>query len=70
MTTTVANFPNEAPNWFLLISSDVGANLDGWRSHIMDYLSNPIAKIDQSIRQLACNYIMVNGDLSLVDNGF
>jgi hypothetical protein len=30
---------------------------------IMNYLSNPSAKVDKSIRQLACNYIVVNSDL-------
>jgi hypothetical protein len=29
----------------------------------MDYLSNPSAKVDKSIRYLADNYILVNGDL-------
>jgi hypothetical protein len=29
----------------------------------MDYLSNPSAKVDKSIRQLASNHILANGDL-------
>ena len=29
----------------------------------MDCLGNPSAKIDKGIRQLASNYILVNGDL-------
>ena len=29
----------------------------------MDYLSDPSAKVDERIQQLADNYILVNGDL-------
>jgi hypothetical protein len=29
----------------------------------MDYISNPSAKFNKSIRQLADNYTLVNGDL-------
>jgi hypothetical protein len=46
-----------------MYSINVGGDLDGWRTSIMNYLSNPSAKFDRSIWQLANNYIPVSDDL-------
>jgi hypothetical protein len=37
-------------------AKELGADLDNWRTSIMDYLSNPSAKDGKSIWQLASNY--------------
>jgi hypothetical protein len=61
--TSSVNLPEKLPNRFNVTSSDVRAELDDWRTPIMDYLGNPSAKIDKSFQQLACNSIMTNIDL-------
>jgi hypothetical protein len=58
-----ASFLEEGPNRLNFYSSELGADLDDWRTPIMDYLSDPSAKVDESVQQLADNYILVNGDL-------
>ena len=58
-----ADFLEEGPNRHNFYSNELGADLDDWRTPIMDYLSDPSAKVDERIQQLADNYILVNGDL-------
>jgi hypothetical protein len=61
--TSSVNSPEKLSNRPNVTFSDVGADLDDWRTSIMDYLSNPSAKVDKSFRQLAYNSIMTNNDL-------
>jgi hypothetical protein len=56
------SFLGEGPNQLNFYSNELGDDLYDWRT-LMDYLSNPSAKVDKNIRYLANNYIMVNGDL-------
>jgi hypothetical protein len=61
--TSSVNSSEKLPNRPNVTFSDVGADLDDWRTSIMDYLSNLSAKVDKSFRQLAYNSIMTNNDL-------
>jgi hypothetical protein len=58
----LAGFPYVVLNGLKTCSNMLGADLDDWRTPNMGYLNNPSAKVDRGIR-LACNYILVNGDL-------
>ena len=44
-------------------SSDVGADLDDWRTPLLRYLRDPSAKIDKSVRRSAFKYVLHNDEL-------
>jgi hypothetical protein len=57
--TSPKNLPNR-PN---LTSSDVGADLEDWKTLILRYLCDPSAKVDKSVRQSAFKYVLHNDEL-------
>jgi hypothetical protein len=46
-----------------LTSSDVGADLEDWKTLILRYLCDPSAKVDKSVRQSAFKYVLHNDEL-------
>ena len=46
-----------------ITSSDVGANLEDWRTPLLRYLRDPSAKIDKSVRWSAFKYVLYNDEL-------
>ena len=62
MTNSV-NSPEKHPNRPNVTSSDVGANLEDWRTPLLRYLQDPSAKIDRSVRRSAFKYVLHNNEL-------
>ena len=60
--TGLAGFPCEVLNQLKFIPTR-SEHLNDWRTPIINYLHNPSAKVDKSIRQLACKYVLVNNGL-------
>ena len=58
-----AILPEKLPNWPDLTSSEVGADLEDWRTPLLRYLRDPSAKIDKSIRRSAFKYVLHNDEL-------
>ena len=46
-----------------ITSSDVGADLEDWRTPLLRYLRDPSAKIDKSVRRSAFKYVLHNDEL-------
>ena len=61
--TSPVNSPEKLPNRPDVTSSDVGANLEDWRTPLLRYLRDPNAKIDKSVRQSAFKYVLRNDEL-------
>jgi hypothetical protein len=51
------------PNRLNLTSSDVGADLEVWRTLVLRYLRDLSAKVDKSVRQNAFKYVLHNDEL-------
>ena len=47
--TSPVNSPEKLPNWPDVTSSDVGADLEDWRTPLLRYLRDPSAKVDKSV---------------------
>ena len=62
MTSPVTS-PEKLPNQPGLTSSDVGADLEDWRTPLLRYLSNPSAKVDKSVPRSAFKYTLHNDEL-------
>ena len=50
------NSPEKLRNWPEITSSDVGADLEDWRTPLLRYLRDPSAKIDKSVRRSTFKY--------------
>jgi len=61
--TSLINSLEKLPNRPNITSSDVGANLEDWRTPLLRYLQDPSAKIDRSVRQSAFKYVLHNNEL-------
>ena len=46
-----------------ITSSDVGADLEDWRTPLLRYLRDPSAKIDKSVRRSIFKYVLHNDEL-------
>jgi hypothetical protein len=57
--SSLAKHPNRPNETF----SDVGADLDDWRTPLLRYLHDPSAKVDKSIRRSAFKYMLHNDEL-------
>jgi hypothetical protein len=62
MTSSI-NLPEKHPNWPNKTSSDVGADLDDWRTPLLRYLRDPSAKVGKGIRRSAFKYMLHNDEL-------
>jgi hypothetical protein len=51
------------PNQPDVIFSDVGADLEDWRTSLLRYLRDPNAKIDKNVLQSAFKYVLYNNEL-------
>ena len=61
--TNPVNSLEKLPNRPDITSSDVGADLEDWRTPLLRYLRDPSAKIDKSIRRSAFKYVLHNDEL-------
>ena len=61
--TSPVNSPKKLSNRLDITSSDVGADLEDWRTPLLRYLHDPSAKIDKSIRRSAFKYVLYNDEL-------
>ena len=52
------------PNRPNAISSDVGVNLEDWRTPLLRYLRDPSAKINKSVQQGAFKHVLHNDELN------
>jgi len=57
--TSLKKLPNRPD----ITSSDVGANLEDWRTPLLRYLRNPSARVDKSIWWSAFKYVLHNDEL-------
>ena len=57
------NSPEKLPNRPDVASSDVGADLEDWRTPLLRYLRDPSAKIDKGVRRSTFKYVLRNGEL-------
>ena len=55
--------PEKLPNWPDVTSSNVGADLEDWRTRLLRYLRDPNAKIDKDVRWSAFKYALHNDEL-------
>ena len=55
--------PKRLPNWLDVTCSDVGANLEDWRTPLLRYLRDSSAKIEKSVRRSAFKYVLHNNEL-------
>ena len=55
--------PKRLPNQPDVTSSDVGADLEDWRTPLLRYLLDPSARIDKSVRWSAFKYVLHNNEL-------
>ena len=46
-----------------ITSSDVGADLEDWRTPLLRYLRDPSAKMDKSVQQSTFKYVLHNDEL-------
>jgi hypothetical protein len=61
--TSPVNSSEKLSNRPNVTSSDVGADLDDWRTLLLRYLCDPSAKVDKSVRQSAFKYVLHNNEL-------
>jgi hypothetical protein len=61
--TSPVNLPEKLPNRPNITSSDVGADLEHWRTPLLRYLCDPSAKIDKGVRMSAFKYVLHNDEL-------
>jgi hypothetical protein len=61
--TYLVNSLEKLPNRPDKISSDVGADLDDWRTPLLVYLRDPSAKVDKSVWRNAFKYMLHNDEL-------
>ena len=61
--TSPVNSPKKLSNRLDITSSDVGADLEDWRTPLLRYLRDPSAKIDKSVRQSVFKYVLHNNEL-------
>ena len=57
------NSPEKLSNWPNITSSDVGADLEDWRTPLLRYLRYPSAKINKSVRWSVFKYVLHNDEL-------
>ena len=55
--------PEKLPKRPDITSSDVGANLEYWRTPLLRYLHDPSARIDKNVRRSAFKYVLRNDEL-------
>jgi hypothetical protein len=61
--TSSVNLPKKLPNQPNITSSDVGANLEDWRTPLLRYLRDPSVKIDKSVWRSVFKYVLHNDGL-------
>ena len=61
--TSSVNSPEKLPNRPDVASSDVGADLEDWRTPLLRYLCDPSAKIDKGVRRSTFKYVLHNDEL-------
>ena len=61
--TSPVNSPEKLLNWPDITSSDVGTDLEDWRTPLLRYLRDPSAKMDKSVRRSAFKYVLYNDEL-------
>jgi hypothetical protein len=61
--TNSVNSPEKLSSRSNVTSSDVGADLDDWRTPLLRYLHDPSAKVDKSVRRSAFKYVLHNDEL-------
>ena len=61
--TSPVNSPEKLLNRPDVTSSDVGSNLEDWRTPLLRYLRDPSAKIDKSVQRSAFKYVLHNNVL-------
>ena len=61
--TSPVNSPEKLSNRPDITSSDVGANLEDWRTPLLRYLCDPSAKFNKSVRRSAFKYVLHNDEL-------
>ena len=55
--------PEKLPNWSDITSSNVGTDLEDWRTPLLRYLRDPSAKIDKGIRRSTFKHVLHNDEL-------
>jgi hypothetical protein len=63
LVTGLVNSLEKLPNRPDVISSDVEADLEDWRTPLLRYLRDPNAKIDKNVQQSAFKYVLYNNEL-------
>jgi hypothetical protein len=61
--TSPVNSPEKLPNRPDVTSSDVGTDLEDWRTPLLRYLRDSSAKVDKSVRWSAFKYVLHNDEL-------
>lgn len=61
--TSPVNLPEKFPNRPDVTPSDVGADLEDWRTPLLRYLRDPSAKIDKGVRRSAFKYVLHNDEI-------
>ena len=61
--TSSVNSLKKLPNRPDIASSDVGADLEDWRTPLLRYLRDPSSKIDKGVWQSAFEYVLHNDEL-------
>ena len=60
---SLVTLPDKLSNRPDITSSDVGADLEDWRTPLLRYLRDPSVKINKIVRQSAFKYVLHNDEL-------